>query len=83
MLAVLDVTQQLAAEERAMPPLPIHKGERVMKKFKCTVCGFIYDPAVGDPDNGINPQTAFEDLPEDWTCPDCGVGKDMFEEMED
>lgn len=54
-----------------------------MKKFKCTVCGFIYDPAVGDPDNGINPQTTFEDLPEDWTCPDCGVGKDMFEEMED
>ena len=54
-----------------------------MKKFKCTVCGFIYDPAVGDPENGINPQTAFEDLPEDWTCPDCGVGKDLFEEMED
>ena len=54
-----------------------------MKKFKCTVCGFIYDPAVGDPENGINPQTASEDLPEDWTCPDCGVGKDLFEEMED
>lgn len=50
-----------------------------MTRWKCTVCGYVYDPDVGDPDNGINPGTSFEDLPEDWVCPDCGVGKDMFE----
>ncbi|NLM72601.1 MAG: rubredoxin [Clostridiaceae bacterium] len=50
-----------------------------MDKWVCTVCGYIYDPAVGDPDAGIEPGTPFEDLPEDWVCPDCGVGKDMFE----
>lgn len=50
-----------------------------MKKYRCTVCDYIYDPAVGDPDSGIAPDTAFEDLPDDWSCPLCGVGKDMFE----
>lgn len=53
-----------------------------MKKYKCSVCGYIYDPAVGDPDNGIDAGTAFEDLPDDWTCPDCGVEKDMFEPLD-
>ncbi len=51
-----------------------------MKKYKCTVCGYIYDPAVGDPANNIAPGTAFEDLPDDWVCPVCGVGKEDFEE---
>lgn len=50
-----------------------------MDKYVCTVCGWVYDPAVGDPDNGIKPGTAFADLPDDWVCPECGVGKDMFE----
>ena len=50
-----------------------------MKKYRCTVCDYIYDPAVGDPDSGIAPGTAFEDLPDDGSCPRCGVGKDMFE----
>lgn len=50
-----------------------------MKRYRCTVCDYLYDPAVGDPDNLIAPGTAFEDLPGDWVCPDCGVGKDMFE----
>jgi len=50
-----------------------------MEKWKCTVCGWVYDPAVGDPSNGINPGVKFEDLPGDWVCPECGVGKDMFE----
>ncbi len=54
-----------------------------MKKYECNVCGWVYDPAVGDPDNGINPGTAFEDLPDDWTCPECGVGKDDFSPVED
>jgi len=53
-----------------------------MDKYRCTVCGYIYDPAVGDPDNEIAPGTSFADLPEDWVCPQCGVGKDMFEKVE-
>ncbi|MGC8820523.1 MAG: rubredoxin [Fervidobacterium sp.] len=52
-------------------------------KYRCTVCGYIYDPEVGDPDSGINPGTSFENLPDDWTCPVCGVSKDMFEPLED
>jgi rubredoxin len=53
-----------------------------MEKWECLVCGYIYDPAEGDPDAGIEPGTAFEALPEDWVCPDCGAGKDMFEKVE-
>lgn len=52
-----------------------------MQKWECTNCGYIYDPAQGDPDNGIEPGTAFEDLPDDWTCPDCGAAKSEFEPM--
>jgi rubredoxin len=51
-----------------------------MKTYICTICGYVYNPAVGDPDAGIASGTAFEDLPEDWVCPVCGAGKDMFEE---
>lgn len=51
-----------------------------MEKWICTVCGYVYDPAVGDPANGVPAGTAFADVPDDWVCPDCGVGKDMFEE---
>lgn len=54
-----------------------------MAKYVCGPCGYIYDPAVGDPDSGIAPGTAFEDLPEDWCCPICGVSKDMFEKVEE
>ena len=50
-----------------------------MEKYVCLVCGYVYDPEVGDLDNGIEPGTAFEDLPEDWTCPLYFVGKDQFE----
>lgn len=50
-----------------------------MEKWTCTVCGYVYDPSVGDSASDIAPGTAFEDLPEDWICPLCGVGKDMFE----
>ncbi len=46
--------------------------------YVCSVCGYEYDPAVGDPDGGIAPGTPFEDIPDDWVCPVCGVGKDMF-----
>nr|6ME6_A Chain A, Soluble cytochrome b562,Melatonin receptor type 1B,Rubredoxin [synthetic construct]6ME6_B Chain B, Soluble cytochrome b562,Melatonin receptor type 1B,Rubredoxin [synthetic construct]6ME9_A Chain A, Soluble cytochrome b562,Melatonin receptor type 1B,Rubredoxin [synthetic construct]6ME9_B Chain B, Soluble cytochrome b562,Melatonin receptor type 1B,Rubredoxin [synthetic construct] len=53
-----------------------------MKKYTCTVCGYIYNPEDGDPDNGVNPGTDFKDIPDDWVCPLCGVGKDQFEEVE-
>ena len=55
----------------------ISKGGNIMK-YECEVCGYIYDPAVGDEENGIAPGTAFEDLPDDWECPLCGAGKDEF-----
>ena len=54
-----------------------------MKKYECNVCGWVYDPQVGDPDNGIQPGTAFEDLPDDWTCPECGVGKADFSPVDE
>jgi flavin reductase (DIM6/NTAB) family NADH-FMN oxidoreductase RutF/rubredoxin len=50
-----------------------------MQKYKCTVCGYIYDPEKGDPDSGIKPGTPFEELPDDWVCPVCGASKDQFE----
>ena len=50
-----------------------------MKKYTCVPCGYIYDPAVGDPEHGIAAGTAFEDIPDDWVCPECGVGKEYFE----
>lgn len=53
-----------------------------MKKYICKVCGYIYDPAEGDPVGNIPSETPFENLPEDWVCPVCGVGKDMFEPVE-
>lgn len=54
-----------------------------MKKYVCIPCGWIYDPAVGNPDAGIEPGVPFESLPDDWVCPVCGVGKEHFEEVND
>jgi rubredoxin len=53
-----------------------------METWECLVCGYVYDPAEGDPDSGIEPGTPFEALPDNWVCPDCGAGKDMFEKIE-
>lgn len=53
-----------------------------MRKWECVVCGFIYDEAEGMPEEGIPAGTAWEDVPEDWVCPDCGVSKDDFEMVE-
>jgi rubredoxin len=53
-----------------------------MDKWICTVCGYIYDPVIGDPDNGILPGTKFEDIPDTWVCPVCGVPKSDFEKVE-
>lgn len=52
-----------------------------MNKYKCTVCNYVYDPAVGDASQGIKAGTPFESLPDNWVCPECGVGKDMFEKV--
>ena len=51
-------------------------------KYVCDICGYVYDPDLGDPDNGVAPGTPWEEVPEDWTCPLCGVGKDQFSEEE-
>lgn len=52
------------------------------KKYRCTVCGYVYDPEDGDPEGGIDPGIPFEELPDDWNCPICGVSKDDFEPVE-
>lgn len=49
-----------------------------MKRYVCNACGYVYDPAAGDPDNGVSPGTSFENLPDGWVCPQCGVGKEEF-----
>ena len=49
-----------------------------MEKYVCQPCGYVYDPENGDPDGSIAPGTAFEDLPDDWLCPICGMGKEVF-----
>ena len=58
------------------------KEEEKMDKYVCTVCGYVYDPEKGDPDGGIAPGTKFEDIPDEWVCPVCGVGKNDFKKKE-
>ena len=53
--------------------------EDAMDKYRCIVCGYIYDPAIGDPDNGVKAGTPFSSLPDDWVCPECGAPKSEFE----
>ncbi|GAI05710.1 unnamed protein product, partial [marine sediment metagenome] len=65
------------------PEQQAKEGVKGMKKYKCIMCGYIYDPAVGDSENGVPSGTAFENLPDDWVCPECGAGKDQFEPVED
>lgn len=55
--------------------------KKAVAKYRCTVCGYIYDPEAGDPEGGIKPGTPFEELPDDWVCPVCGMGKDVFEKV--
>ena len=66
---------------------PVHveekEGGSKMPKYECTVCGYVYDPEVGDQDGNIAPGTPFEDLPDDWVCPVCGASKGDFEKVED
>lgn len=69
---------------KAPPTAPTYIKEELKKeegetqKYRCTVCGYIYEPQKGDPDAGIKPGTAFNDLPDDWVCPVCGAGKEAF-----
>lgn len=56
--------------------------ESEFKKFQCVVCGYIYDPEKGDPTKGIPPGTAFEDIPDEWSCPICGVSKEEFNSID-
>lgn len=56
--------------------------EYYMEKWKCTLCDYVYDEAAGDADSGVEPGTAFDDLPDDWVCPWCGAPKDAFEKVE-
>ena len=49
-----------------------------MKRYKCDVCGYVYNPTAGDPDHGVGAGTAFEQVPADWVCPECSVSKDEF-----
>jgi rubredoxin len=60
----------------------MHLIRRNYMKWVCDVCGYIYDPELGDPDNGVKPGTSFEDVPDDWTCPDCGVTKENFSPLD-
>ena len=54
----------------------------IMQKYRCRICGYVYDPDVGDLMGGIAPGTSFEDLPEGWECPLCGVGKELFDAVD-
>jgi rubredoxin len=58
------------------------KRDKKMTRYVCKICSYVYDPEVGDPDAGIEPGTKFEDLPDDWVCPECGAIKDQFEKEE-
>jgi len=53
-----------------------------MQRYKCMLCGYVYDPAKGDPDSGTKEGTTFEDLPDNWACPVCGAGKELFEKVD-
>ena len=68
-------TARLYVEEGKEPVLE-------MVKYRCTVCGYVYDPELGDPDGGIEPGTPFEEIPDDWVCPVCGAEKSEFEGMD-
>jgi flavin reductase (DIM6/NTAB) family NADH-FMN oxidoreductase RutF/rubredoxin len=70
-----EVEEEPQAQEEAIAP--------ATQKWVCTVCGYVYDPAEGDPDGGISPGTAFEDIPDDWVCPVCGASKDEFEPVKE
>ena len=76
------VSPKTAPTYSSMVDKETKKEEEKMDKYVCTVCGYVYDPEKGDPDGGIAPGTKFEDIPDDWVCPVCGVGKNDFKKEE-
>lgn len=74
-MAPTHIEEELKQEPKDEPK----KVEKNMDKYVCTICGYVYDPEVGDPDSGVVPGTAFEDIPDDWVCPICGASKSDFE----
>jgi rubredoxin len=71
------------AAPRDVPGLPAFIATRsAMKKYMCLICGWIYDEAVGSPEDGIPPGTHWDDVPPNWTCPECGARKEDFEMIE-
>ena len=77
-----DFTQSRAAAHRNQLAHK-HEGSEAVAKWECIICGFIYHEVLGDPDSGIAPGTRWEDIPDDWQCPDCGVGKADFQLLVD
>jgi rubredoxin len=77
-----EMFERMKPEKSLGETLTTEVAEPRLTKYECLACGYVYDPEVGDPEAGIPPGTPFEDLPEDWVCPECGVGKDMFEPLE-
>ena len=77
----LPMTYALYHERKNAAKAPTPSIKPGMEKYECTVCGYIYDPVQGDPDSGIKPGTPFEDIPDDWVCPICGVTKDQFQKV--
>ncbi len=67
-----------AGHNRGTAETADNRRQMIMKQYECDLCGYIYDEAAGDPDNGVTPGTKWEDLPADWVCPLCGAGKDEF-----
>ncbi len=65
------------------PPKPVAKPVAKAARWQCNVCGWIYDPKDGDPDNGVKPGTPFEQIPDSWVCPVCGATKDQFTKLND
>ena len=80
-LAPKNAPTYVEQEKEAVAEKKMEAGDKALKKFKCVICAFVYDPAKGDPGLNIPPGTSFEDLPDDYECPICGAGADMFDEL--
>ncbi len=76
------LSKEMRKEAAQAKPVSEAEPAKKLQKYECMDCGWVYDPAVGDPDNGVPPGTAFEDIPDDWTCPDCGAEKSEFEPVD-
>jgi rubredoxin len=71
----------VAVKACGLPPADNFFREVRMERYRCMICDYVYDPRQGDPDNGVAPGTAFEDLPDGWTCPLCGADQGNFEKI--